>query len=591
MIMLHAVLADAQSSTFSRIDSARLTLSKEKNDSYYINSSFFIAESFMELSMYDSAQTWLNVIAGKIPLRKPSFFNFYLSVDQSETYYYNGLMNMHLVESERMVRIAEALKDSILLATAYNFLGLAYMNTNQAEQSKQYFLTGIRYARQPPYPAKYLSASKPHHLYGNLSEACFKTNQIDSARLCAWKSFSFASEIHWPRGIAVAENMLGLIYMSENKFDSAIQFHRHAVDRGLQNNQEDVSLAGVLGIAKCYVKMHRSDSAMHYINRGFRMIETMPAINSFYIGDYYKAVIEMATRLNMPALQIRAMQLKMQLDSVNNKKTDQQINIIVKGSVANETRASALELEESKSKQKLSNIRFLIALTALLSVLVIFYLTRRYHKRQLQELEIRQKISRDLHDDIGATLSSIQMYGELANQLIEERPQQSKEMLYKISGQSKDLGSRISDVIWSMKPASDDKNSLEGRLRNFSNELLLAKGIQCRFDIDEELEQSLRNPVARKNIMLMVKEAMNNVAKYSEATEMLVRLNRDTSAMHLFMEDNGKGFTGSSKPMGNGLENMRSRALQLKGDCSIMSEPGKGVKIHCRFPLTIISHI
>ena len=202
----------AQPYDFSSIDSARKKINvsnKSLNDTAYFKTCFFIAESFMEMSLYDSGQIWLNKIAEKLPILHPDFFNFYLSVDLCETYYYSGMLQMNLQESHRMLRIAQAINDSILLGTANNFIGLAYMNVDSVEKSIFYFKAGIKYARQPPYPSKYLSASKPHHLYGNMAEAFFKRKENDNAKQAAFLAKKFASEIPWPIGIAVANNMLG----------------------------------------------------------------------------------------------------------------------------------------------------------------------------------------------------------------------------------------------------------------------------------------------------------------------------------------------------------------------------------------------
>jgi signal transduction histidine kinase len=581
----------SQPYNFRGIDSARkLLLLPEKNDTVFINTCFYIAEEYMNMNMYDSGQVWLNKIAAKLPLRKPSFFSFYLSVDQSETYYYNGLMQLDLHESQRLMRIAESLNDSILLATANNFLGLAYMNIDSISKSIPYFKNGIQYARQPPYPPQYLSASKPHHLYGNLSEAYYKLGKYDSAIQTACKAKQFALAIPWPRGIAVANNLLGLAYSAVHKMDSAILFQNQAIDIGLKNEQEDVALIAYSAAATCFEKINKNDTALALLKKGFLLMEEKPFINNLFRGQFLEDAIGLYKKLGQDKLLIEALEMKMKHSKDLAKKTDMQLTTIVKGSVANEVRAANLEVEEAKHKQALSNTRFIIALLALASMLILFFVNRRHQKKQLAEVEIRNKISRDLHDDIGATLSSIQIYGELAEKVIDNKPAHSKEMIAKIAVQVRELMSRMADVIWSIKPATDDKNSFTSRLMSFSNELLTPKDILSTFDIDEELGKKITDPGVRKNILLIVKEGMNNIAKYSNATKATITLRQQNQSLLLSISDNGKGFEINTAKYGNGIQNIRYRCEQLDGNCNIDTAPGKGVVLNCTFPIAIISH-
>lgn len=202
----------------------------------------------------------------------------------------------------------------------------------------------------------------------------------------------------------------------------------------------------------------------------------------------------------------------------------------------------------------------------------------------------RERIIADLHDDVGATLSSMNIYGDLAGNVWDTQPLESRKMIEKISVTSKDLMNRMGDIIWSMKPAGEEKYSFTSRLKNYSSELLSPKNIVCEFDIDENLTASVTNPEIRKNILLIIKEAINNIAKYSQATKAVVSLTQKKETVLLTISDNGKGCqTGPIKP-GNGLQNIQQRCKQLNGTCSIKSEIGQGVTIICNFSIARISY-
>ncbi len=568
------------------IDSAKMVVAKNINsDSIYINTCFYIAEKYMMQDLYDSTQVWLNHIAERLPLRKPSYFNFYLSTYQASTYYYTGLIRMALQESERVQRIASELKDSILIGTAHNLIGLSYMNMDSTEKAISHFLEGIKFTKQPPYKVDYMTASKPHHMYGNLAECYLKLGMYDKAKSAAYTSKKLAIEIGWLRGAAVADNTLGLAFARTNNIDSAFYFEREAISIGLTRNQPDVSLVSYGALAECFLAAHQKDSALKCLQNGFELLKEKPYLNDQFVKQFLADVIRFSKQLNRPDLQVKAYHLR---DSITNslvKKNDAQISLLVKGSVANEMRAVNLEVAEAKHKQSLTNTRLILALVALGSMIILFILYRRYQQRQLREMEIRNRISRDLHDDIGATLSSIQIYGELAGSALEKDTSQSKKMIGEITGQTKDLMSRMSDVIWSMKPVDDEKSSFSNRLKNFSNELLAPKNIQCEFDIDEQLSQKINDPLSRKSLLLIIKEAMNNIAKYSNADFCSISLKQNEgSGVQLSITDNGKGMDIENITKGNGLDNMKQRTESIGGKFSLHAAPGSGVNIVCHLP-------
>ncbi len=573
------------------IDSAKeVAFRNLESDTAFINASFYIAEKYMMQDLYDSCQVWLNHIASRLPQRKPSYFYFYLSTYQASNYYYTGLIRMGLQESERMLRIAHELKDSILVGTAYNLIGLSYMNMDSIKEAVPYFIKGIKYTRQPPYAIDYFTSSKPHHMYGNLAECYLKLGMYEDSKVAAINSKKLATEIGWIRGVAVADNTLGLVYARTGKIDSAKYYEREAISIGLTKNHPDVSLVSYSGLAECFQREQQNDSALACLNRGFMLMQEKPYLNDLFVKQFLGDVIRLSVIPDKPQLLIKALQLK---DSITNnlvKKNDKQIVLLVKGSVANEIRATNLELVEIRHKQSLTNTRFILALVALGSMIFLFFLYRYYHIKRLKEIEIRNRISQDLHDDIGATLSSINIYGELAHNILDNKPDHSKEMLGKISDQAKSLMGRMSDVIWSMKPVEEENNSFTSRLKNYSSELLTPKDIICEFKIDETVSKKIINPIVRKNLLLIAKEAMNNITKYSQASMAVVGLLQKNDTIVLSIQDDGTGFTRPDPLQGNGLENIRQRCKQLKGSCEMLLERGKGVTIICTFPVAILSY-
>lgn len=201
----------------------------------------------------------------------------------------------------------------------------------------------------------------------------------------------------------------------------------------------------------------------------------------------------------------------------------------------------------------------------------------------------RRRITADLHDDVGATLSSMHIYGGLAENVWHTAPEASKEMVTKITQQSRDLMTRMGDIIWSMKPANEEKYTLEARLKNYCNELLSPKNITCYFSIDEKIATSITHPEARKNMLLIAKEAINNVSKYSVARRVYISLLQKENNIILSVTDDGKGFDTTTATYGNGLHNIQQRCKQLNGLANVTSGTD-GTSVVCTFPIAIISH-
>lgn len=239
----------------------------------------------------------------------------------------------------------------------------------------------------------------------------------------------------------------------------------------------------------------------------------------------------------------------------------------------------------------------LLIFMLLIWLFIAAYLRYRLN-RQKQKLEKklaiqteRERIIADLHDDVGATLSSLHIYGDLAGKMLDKKPEESRKMLENISLTSRELMARMGDIIWSMKPVDEGKYSFTARLKNYSNELLTSKNIRSEFDIDENISMQIINPEARKNLLLISKEAMNNIAKYSEASKAVISLKQQNDTVLLTISDNGKGYDAANIRRGNGLSNMELRCKQSGGTCNILAVPENGVTIECSFPLTILGQI
>jgi signal transduction histidine kinase len=572
------------------INSAKRNISNHTSEEDYIKTCFFIADNYMDEELYDSSQIWLNKLNEKLPAKTNSLNNYLLTTRQAEVYYYNNLQQLGLQESKRGLEMAKVLKDSFLLADSYNFLGLFLMNMDSANKAISYFKEGILYAKELPYPEKYMSLTKPHHLYGNLAEAYYKIKDYNSALTNYTISKEKANAIKLERGVAVANFGIGEVYLAMLKPDSATLYYKNAIIISTVSKDVDVTLICYSGLAKSHYEKGNYSDADFTLKTGIVHLKQNPTINKFYsllfLSDAYKIYKKQQNTLAT----IEVLELKSAIESQNVNGTNTQMQTILNAGMANEKKLLNLQIEEAERKQQLANTRLLMTFLGI-GLMGIAFLVYRYFQRQKQKVyKIRQNISQDLHDDIGATLSSISIYGELAQHVWHTEPQKSMAMIEKMSIQSKDLMQRMNDIVWSLKTTDNNNEGFAKRILNYTQELLSVKDIYTTFQIEEQIAKRIVNPEVLKNLLLIAKEAINNIAKYSEATQVLISLKSDKDKLHFIIKDNGVGFDLKNEKMGNGLANMQKRAALLKGKLEIIAHAQEGVSIILKIPTVIIGY-
>jgi signal transduction histidine kinase/streptogramin lyase len=202
-------------------------------------------------------------------------------------------------------------------------------------------------------------------------------------------------------------------------------------------------------------------------------------------------------------------------------------------------------------------------------VLGTLYFLYSYRLKQLRRtIEVRNTISQNLHDDIGASLSNIQMLNELTRRNLGNKIQ-AEEWLEQSDEDIRQVSESISDIVWNVNPRYDDLNNLFIRMKRYAADQLEAKNIQAALHFPENT-QALQMPMEqRRDFYLIFKEAMHNLVKHSAATDADLTVTIYQRIIELHVTDNGKGFDKRNIKEGNGLANMQKRALKWKGSCKI----------------------
>lgn len=221
-----------------------------------------------------------------------------------------------------------------------------------------------------------------------------------------------------------------------------------------------------------------------------------------------------------------------------------------------------------------------------ISVLVyLIYLSRRKVRTLKRMEEFRFRVASDLHDDIGATLSSISFYSEAAKKkLLADKPEESLGILNRIGISSRETMENMNDIVWMVNPRYDGSDSLFERLEDYGRGLFAPRGIAFMFYADPVLKGM--HFTIRNDFYLICKEALNNASKYAECTVVELLIKNEGSGIVTFIKDNGKGFDENTVKKGNGLLNMKVRADSIASTLSVLSETGKGttVRLHIASP-------
>jgi two-component sensor histidine kinase len=215
------------------------------------------------------------------------------------------------------------------------------------------------------------------------------------------------------------------------------------------------------------------------------------------------------------------------------------------------------------------------------------YLVHRLRVNKLLAVEkLRTRVARDLHDDMGSTLSTINILSSMAKSRINIDPVKTTEYIGKISDNSQRMMDAMDDIVWSIKPTNDTMQKVVARMREFANSVLEAKEIDLRFLVDERIMDVKLNMEQRRDLFLIFKEAVNNAAKYSKAANVTIHIGLHSKRMVMQVADDGTGFDPLRADNGNGLANMQKRAGLLGGRLHIQSKQEQGTKVILNIPVT-----
>jgi signal transduction histidine kinase len=225
---------------------------------------------------------------------------------------------------------------------------------------------------------------------------------------------------------------------------------------------------------------------------------------------------------------------------------------------------------------------YILAVTSTISIIYLLYRERLLQLARLNRL--RNRIARDLHDEVGSSVSSIAIYSKIVHDHVDSATFDNEPLLKKIADYATEIMESMNDIVWNINTKNDAFESIISRMREHAYGLFEAKGYILHFTFDENLKRAKLTMEKRRDFYLIYKEALNNIAKYADGKNVWISLSLQQKVINLTIKDDGKGFDKSGiKKSGNGLSNMQHRAKALKGDFTINSYLGKGTEISLKF--------
>jgi signal transduction histidine kinase len=213
-------------------------------------------------------------------------------------------------------------------------------------------------------------------------------------------------------------------------------------------------------------------------------------------------------------------------------------------------------------------------------------------RRQIEELERdhalereRSRIARDMHDEIGASLTQISILSDLLGSNLRS-PETAEPFLRRISSTARDVVGSLDEIVWFINPRHDSLESLLLYIREYVADYLDPLDIECAFAFPKTVPASVLAADVRRNIFLAVKEAVTNIAKHSGATAVTVTASVENGVLQVAITDNGRGLVSpSASPTEDGLKNMEKRLRDIGGDLLLRGQDGAGTSVTLRAPV------
>jgi signal transduction histidine kinase len=577
------------------------------------NDKLTIIVNLMSEAKYDSAYFELSQLKPMVIHSEFKIAQYYVYAFESEIFYYNALFNEGLSSGYHCLTIAEELSNKLYIGSAKNLIGLNLFNLHHYDDAEKILKEAV--SEIPPFHHE-VNLSYRFHAAANLCELYLALGKANDAIKYANTAMFEAKQIREKRAIAIN-------YWNLAKAESILQHYTKSfafIDTGVMIAQksanDDVVLFFKTLEVENYFAQGVEDKCIGEVEKGLAFIVQHKQLTAYAKVDFLKTAIQRLLTYDEVRLATKA---RIMLDVINSELTEWRNAVqltILQEAYQNEKKLIESEYlrKQTETQNELNTLRLYgVALFGLLLLLIIGLSVYSYVqkqnaktselKRQAEVLEAtkekekteeriqsanaeRTRIAKELHDDLGSTVSSISLFTQMALNKTDAKDGEMVQLLERVNANASQLAETMADIIWAIYTKNDSFNNLLLRMKDFAFELLKPLNIQVQFAFPEELKALSLNPEQRKNVYYIFKEAINNAVKHSECSSISVACAIKNKVVSLEISDNGKGFDLDTVKRNNGLGNMQSRADELNGTLKIVSNINSGTHITLSFMLS-----
>ncbi|TAD86429.1 MAG: histidine kinase, partial [Bacteroidetes bacterium] len=477
-----------------------------------------------------------------------------------QLYLMTGNNELALLHLEKSLKYAEALQNPKLMATAYAGLSVYNSRNKKYDEALKWQAKAIDLFvvldDKPMLSRLYVAA-------GGLANAISDSTTTLNYYL---KGLQLSKELSNKENIANAYEKLALFYTNRSDLNTAFEYNKSYYAYRDSIN-ESSNIAKIAEIEAKY-ETEKKDKEISYLN-------IQQKIKQLQIE---KQAAELAGNALEAEKKKNEIELLSKTTQIQDLRIIQQDEVLEKQLLLAKNRDQQLLLAQSqqmlKDKQLTTqkNIRNLLLMGLGMVCLIAFLVVNRFKlKKKIQQqnemLTIRNDISQNLHDEIGSTLTSINILSQVSQQAMAQQPQQAKDMLKQIADQSKSIQQNMSDIVWSIRPDNEKVENLITRMREFAIQTLEPLNISFSLKDTNKADNLVLPMQHRKEILLIYKEAITNIVKHAGATQVNVQILYSLNSLTLTIADNGI-WKGQSS--GLGTKSMNNRATSLGGSLQIL---------------------
>lgn len=509
-----------------------------------------------------------------------------------------GRMGYALVE---LGNLDEALRTMIRAAHIYEkenkpqYLGMMFNHIGAVHQRQGNHTKAIAYFKQAIAIAD-ANDDVPSSIppLSNLGKEYFEGGRQKDAQAIFLRLTRTMDALGIQENLALIKTNLGSTYMEETQYDSAMYYFA-AADTLYAAKGDKKGLASVhVDMGLCYTRMKAFDKADKALQTGLRYAEE--TASDWQLRQAYDALFQFAYAKGdyKAAADYQRKSLDYQRNIHNDEINKQVAEMETRYQTEKKEKDLAIrdkQLADSELKAKSQQLwLFLLAGGLLLALGLGAWLVRnqRLRRERLEQRsrmalqEERLRISRDLHDHIGAELTLItSSLDVLAAQAADD---QSGKELKEIGGFSRNAMSQLRETIWAIRSETISVDVLSLRLMDYAAKLCKPAGIVSSVHVNGDAEKTL-SPMHTIHVYRLCQEAIHNAVKYAACKRLDITLDARPASLEISIVDDGKGFELGSASTGNGLANMQARAKELGGNLVMASELGKGTTATIRVPI------